>query len=121
MSQNTVERAAQNVRREQSPLALRKESLSALVVFLTWVVTLIAENVDSIPATAGAVGQIAGVAVSAVALWIARFTVPALTEGQEQKLVAEAQRIETADAEAARPVTLPVYTGPTVEQVTNAD
>ena len=52
---------------------------------------------------------------------VARFTVPALTQGQQQKLVAEAERIETADADAARPVTLPVYTGPTVEQVTNAD
>lgn len=121
MSQNTMQRAVENVRRKQSPLTLRKESLSALVVFLTWVVTLIAENVDSIPASAGTVGQVAGVVVSAAAFAIARFTVPALTQGQQRQLVAEAASIEHADEEAAKPLTLPVYTGPTVAEVTDAD
>jgi len=120
MSRNTVERAAQNVRRTQSPLALRKESLSAFVVLVAWVATLITDNIDSIP-VAGTTAQIVGTIASIIAVVVARFTVPALTQGQQQKLVAEAERIETADADAARPVTLPVYTGPTVEQVTNAD
>lgn len=121
MSQNAMKRAVENVRRTQTPLALRKESLSALVALIVWVATLIVDNIDAIPAVAGAAGDVLGVAASLVAYGLARFTVPALTQGQEQKLVAEAQRIEHADAEAARPVTLPVYTGPTVEQVTNAD
>lgn len=119
MSQNTVERAAQNVRRTQSPLALRKESLSALIALIVWVATLIVDNIDAIPATTGAAGDVLGVAASLVAYGLARFTVPALTKGQQQKLVAEASRIETADADAARPVTLPVYTGPTVAEVTH--
>lgn len=119
MSQNAVERAAQNVRRTQSPLALRKESLSALAALLVWVATLIADNIDAIPAAAGTVGQVVGVVVSALVFGVTRFTVPALTQGQQQKLVAEAERIETADADAARPITLPVYTGPTVAEVTH--
>lgn len=121
MSQNTITRAVENVRRTQTPLALRKESLSALAALVVWVATLIADNLDTLPAVAGNVGHILGVVASVVAYGVARFTVPALTQGQEQKLVAEAQRIEHADAEATRPVTLPVYTGPTVDEVTNAD
>lgn len=120
MSQNTVERAAQNVRRTQAPLALRKESLSALAALVVWVATLIADNIATIPTAAGNVGQVLGLAASVVAYGVARFTVPALTQGQQQKLVAEAERIDRDDEEATRPVTLPVYTGPTVEQVTNA-
>lgn len=119
MSQNTVERAAQNVRRTQAPLALRKESLSALAALVVWVATLIADNIATIPTAAGNVGQVLGLVASVVAYGVARFTVPALTQGQQQKLVAEAERIETADADAARPVTLPVYTGPTVAEVTH--
>ena len=121
MSQNTMQRAVENVRRTQSPLTLRKESLSALAALVVWVATLIADNIATIPTAAGNVGQVLGLVASVVAYGVARFTVPALTQGQQQKLVAEAQRIEHADAEAARPVTLPVYTGPTVEQVTNVD
>ena len=113
MSQHTMQRAVENVRRTQSPLALRKESLSALVALVVWVATLIVDNIDAMPATTGAAGDVLGVAASLVAYGLARFTVPALTHGQQQKLVAEAERIETADADAARPVTLPVYTGPT--------
>lgn len=112
MSRNTVERAAQNVRRTQSPLALRKESLSAFVVLVAWVATLITDNIDSIP-VAGTTAQIVGTIASIIAVVVARFTVPALTHGQQQKLVAEAERVERADQDAARPVTLPVYTGPT--------
>lgn len=121
MSQNAVERAAQNVRRTQAPLALRKESLSALAALVVWVATLIADNIATLPAAAGNVGQVLGLVASVVAYGVARFTVPALTKGQQQKLVAEAERIETADADAARPVTLPVYTGPTVAEVTNRE
>jgi len=121
MSQTTVTRAVENVRRTQAPLALRKESLSALAAVVVWVTTLIADNIATIPTAAGNVGQILGLIASVVAYGVARFTVPALTQGQQQKLVAEAERVERADADAARPVTLPVYTGPTVEQVTNAE
>ena len=113
MSQNTMQRAVENVRRTQSPLALRKESLSALIALIVWVATLIVDNIDAIPATTGAAGDVLGVAASLVAYGLARFTVPALTHGQQQKLVAEAERVERADQDAARPVTLPVYTGPT--------
>ena len=119
MSQNTVQRAVENVRRTQSPLALRKESLSALVALVVWVATLIVDNIDAIPAATGTAGDVLGVVASLVAYGLARFTVPALTQGQQQKLVAEAERIETADADAARPITLPVYTGPTVDEVTH--
>lgn len=116
MNTNTLERAAQGVRSKQSSLALRKESLSALAALLAWVVTLIAENADTIPAAAGTVGQVVAVATSALAFGISRFTVPALTRGQQQRLVAEAERIELADSVAAKPATLPVYTGPTVNE-----
>ena len=61
MSQNTMQRAVENVRRTQSPLALRKESLSALVALVVWVATLIVDNIDAIPATAGAAGDVLGV------------------------------------------------------------
>ena len=113
MSQNTMQRAVENVRRTQSPLALRKESLSALIALVVWVATLIVDNIDAIPAETGAAGDVLGVAASLAAYGLARFTVPALTHGQQQKLVAEAERVERADQDAARPVTLPVYTGPT--------
>lgn len=121
MSQHTMQRAVENVRRTQSPLALRKESLSALVALVVWVATLIVDNIDAIPAATGAAGDVLGVAASLVAYGLARFTVPAVTKGQEQRLIAETARVEKADQDAARPLTLPVYTGPTVEQVTNAD
>ena len=121
MSQHTVERAAQNVRRTQNPLALRKESLSALAALVVWVATLIADNLDTLPAVAGNVGHVLGIVASVIAYGVARFTVPALTHGQQRQLVAEAERVERADQDAARPVTLPVYTGPTVEQVTHGE
>ena len=120
MSQHTMQRAVENVRRTQSPLALRKESLSAIVVLVAWVATLITDNIDSIP-VAGTTAQIVGTAASIIAVVVTRFTVPALTQGQQQKLVAEAERVEKADADAARPVTLPVYTGPTVDEVTHGE
>ena len=115
-----MQRAVENVRRTQSPLALRKESLSALIALVVWVATLIVDNIDAIPATTGAAGDVLGVLASLVAYGLARFTVPAVTKGQEQRLLAETARIEEADADAARPVTLPVYTGPTVAEVTHA-
>lgn len=121
MSRNAVERAAQNMRRTQTPLALRKESLSALAALVVWVATLIADNLDTLPTAAGNVGHIIGIVASVIAYGVARFTVPALTHGQQQKLVAEAERVERADQDAARPITLPVYTGPTVEQVANGE
>lgn len=124
MNPTAVERAVENVRRTQSPLHLRKESLSALLAVVVWVATLIADNIDQIPAVAGNTGQIIGLAASVLAYGVARFTVPAITKGQQDQLVAEAQRIEQADqarAEAARPATLSVYTGPTVAEVTDAD
>ena len=56
-----------------------------------------------------------------MAYGLARFTVPAVTKGQKQRLIAETARVEKADADAARPVTLPVYTGPTVDEVTHGE
>ena len=120
MSQHTMQRAVENVRRTQSPLALRKESLSAFVVLVAWVATLITDNIDSIP-VAGTTAQIVGTIASVIAVVVTRFTVPALTRGQQRQLVAEAERVEKADQDAARPLTLPVYTGPTVDEVTHAD
>lgn len=111
MSNSTV-RAVENVRSHQSPLALRKESLSALTALLVWLATIIADNVDTIPLD-GTTGQVIGVIASAVAYGVARFTVPAITHGQEQKLVAEAERLEQVERDAAKPITLPTYTGPT--------
>lgn len=121
MSQQTMQRAVENVRRTQTSLTLRKESLSALVALVVWVATLIVDNIDSIPAVAGAAGDVLGVVASVVAYGLARFTVPAVTKGQEQRLLAETARVEQADEKAARPITLPVYTGPTVSEVANAD
>lgn len=121
MTQNTMQRAVENVRRTQSPLALRKESLSALVALAVWVATLIVDNIDTIPATTGAAGDILGVVASLVAYGLARFTVPAVTEGQEQKLIAEAERVENAEQEAAAPLTLPTYTFASTAEVHNAD
>lgn len=114
---STIERAAKNIRFTQSPLALRKESLTALAALLVWVATLVAENVDAIPAVAGAAGQILGVVASCVAFGVSRFTVPALTRGQQQRLIAETQRLEVE----SQPHALPVYTGPTVDEVPRAD
>lgn len=107
MTPSTVERAAKNIRRTQSPLALRKESLTALVVLVAWVATLITENIDTIP-VAGTTAQIIGTIASVIAFCVARFTVPALTRGQQQRLVAETQRVAQAET-AATPPALPVY------------
>lgn len=121
MSQNTTKRAADNLRARQSPLQLRKESLTALTALVVWVCTLIADNIAAIPAEAGVVGTILGVVASGVAYGVARFTVPALTKGQEQRLIAEAERVETAEQEAAAPLTLPTYTFASTAEVHNAD
>lgn len=117
---NPTARAVDNIRRAQTPLQVRKESLSALAALLVWVATIIADNVDTIPID-GTAGQIIGVIASAVAYGVARFTVPALTHGQEQKLIAEAERLEQVERDAAKPVTLPIYTGPSSTEVPNAD
>lgn len=119
MSNPTV-RAVENVRAHQSPLALRKESLSALAALVVWVATIIADNIDTIPID-GTAGQVIGVIASAVAYGVARFTVPAITDGQEQKLIAEAERLEQVERDAAKPVTLPIYTGPSSTEAHNAD
>lgn len=115
---STIEQATRNVRLSQSPLSVRKESLSALLALLVWVATLIAENIDTIPAVAGTAGQVIGVVASIVAYGVARLTVPALTKGQASRLEAEAARLEAPTSDAAEveevDTSLPVYTGLTV-------
>lgn len=107
-----VQAATGNVRRGQSGLKLRKESLSALVVVVTAVATLITENVDAIPAEAGVAGQVVVAAASVIAWLVARFTVPALTKGQQREIVAEAERLEAEQVRRDAPAELPVYDGP---------
>lgn len=108
-----VEQAARSLRRTQTGLAVRKESLSALVALVAWVATLVAENVDSIPAAAGQAGQVLAVVCSVAAVAIARFTVPALTPGQEAQLVSRAETLQAMESARTAPISLPVYTGPT--------
>lgn len=112
----TMEKATERVRDKQTPLALRKESLSALAALVVWVATLVAEHVETIPETAGTWGQALAVAVSTAAVVVARFTKPALTPGQQRELIEEAERLEALEAARAAedaPVELPVYDGGT--------
>ena len=111
-----VEQAARSLRRTQTGLTMRKESLSALLALVVWVATLIADNVDSIPAAAGHAGQALAVVCSIAAVAIARFTVPALTPGQEAQLVSRAETLQAMDTARNAPLTLPVYDGPTTAE-----
>lgn len=113
---DAVRRATASKRASQSWLETRKESLSALVATIMWVATLIADNVGAVPDEVGQIGYMLATTCSVAVVIIARFTVPALTRGQAEQLAREAHWNEREDqlaAEAARPVALPVYTGPT--------
>lgn len=112
----TMQKATDRVRDKQTPLALRKESLSALAALLVWVATLVAEHVETIPDTAGTWGQALGIAASALAVGIARYTKPALTPGQQRELIEEAERLDALEAARAAedaPAELPIYDGGT--------
>lgn len=113
---DAVRRATASKHASQSWLETRKESLSALVATIMWVATLIADNVGAVPDEVGQIGYMLATTCSVAVVIIARFTVPALTRGQAEQLAREAHWNEREDqlaAEAARPVALPVYTGPT--------
>ena len=115
-----VRRATAAKRSSQSWLETRKESLSALVATILWVATLIADNAGNVPDEVGQIGAMLATFCSVAVVLIARFTVPALTHGQAEQLAREAHWNERDDqlaAEAARPATLPVYTGPTTVEV----
>ena len=100
-----------SIRRTQTGLEQRKESFSALVALIAWVAALVADNVDSIPVEAGIAGQVIAVVCSVVAVGIARFTVPALTEGQAKQLVSRAETLQAREEAASGAGTLPTYTG----------
>lgn len=106
-----VKQAAKSLRETQTGLSVRKESLSSLVALIAWVCVLIAENIDSIPDEAGIAGQILAVACSVAAVSIARFTIPALTRGQEAQLVSRAETIQALQEARLSPAALPVYQG----------
>ena len=100
-----------SVLRTQTGLEQRKESFSALVALIAWVAALVADNVDSVPAEAGIAGQVIAILCSMVAVGVARFTVPALTEGQAKKLVSRAETLQAREQAAGKVATLPTYTG----------
>lgn len=118
---NIVEQATRSMRRTQTGLTERKESLSALVALVAWVATIIADNMDSIPAEAGQWGQVLAVVCSVLAVAIARFTVPALTKGQAAQLVSRAETLQTVEERRTAPITLPVHDLPTTAPVSELD
>lgn len=111
MQTDLVTKSAQNVRKRQSKLALRKESWTALAVLVASIATLVADNADAIPAEAGVAGQVVVAVCSVVAYCVARFTVPALTSGQQALLEQEAETITAHPNDDTAPAECPAVEG----------
>lgn len=111
MSKATTKTAIEAVRAGQSAGKLRKESGSALLSLMTWLAMSGAVLVDQIPQEWSVVALVLGALVGAANVYVARFTEPAVTAAQEERILREVERVEAAEEAAAAPVELPVYSG----------
>ena len=111
MSKETTRKAIGAVRDAQSSGKLRKESSSALVSLLTWLAVSGAVLIEQIPEEWSVAALILGALVGAANVYVARFTEPAVTQMQQDRILREVDRVEAAEAVAAAPAELPVYRG----------
>ena len=118
MSMTVTKQAIETIRASQSAGQLRKESGSALVSLLTWLAVSGAVLIEQIPEEWSVAALVLGALVGAANVYVARFTEPAVTKSQEDRILREVDRVETAAAVAAAPAVLPVYRG---ESTQNAD
>lgn len=111
MSKETTRKAIGAVRDAQSSGKLRKESSSALVSLLTWLAVAGAVLIEQIPEEWSVAALILGALVGAANVYVARFTEPAVTQMQQDRILREVDRVEAAETVAAAPAELPVYRG----------
>lgn len=111
MSKETTRKAIGAVRDAQSAGKLRKESSSALVSLLTWLAVSGAVLIEQIPEEWSVAALILGALVGAANVYVARFTEPAVTQMQQDRILREVDRVEAAETVAAAPAELPVYRG----------
>lgn len=111
MGKMATKKAIEAVRDAQSAGKLRKESGSALVSLLTWLAVSGAVLIEQIPEEWSVAALILGALVGAANVYVARFTEPAVTQMQQDRILREVDRVEAAEAVAAAPAELPVYRG----------
>lgn len=111
MGKETTRKAIGAVRDAQSSGQLRKESGSALVSLLTWLAVSGAVLIEQIPEEWSVAALILGALVGAANVYVARFTEPAVTQMQQDRILREVDRVEAAETVAAAPAELPVYRG----------
>lgn len=111
MGKATTKQAIEAIRATQSAGQLRKESGSALVSLLTWLAVSGAVLIEQIPEEWSVAALILGALVGAANVYVARFTEPAVTQMQQDRILREVDRVEAAEAVAAAPAELPVYRG----------
>lgn len=111
MGKATTKQAIEAVRASQSAGKLRKESGSALVSLMTWLAVSGAVLIEQVPEEWSVAALTLGALVGAANVYVARFTEPAVTQMQQDRILREVDRVETAEAVAAAPAALPVYRG----------
>ena len=111
MGKATTKQAIEAIRDAQSAGQLRKESGSALVSLMTWLAVSGAVLIEQIPEEWSVAALILGALVGAANVYVARFTEPAVTQMQQDRILREVDRVEAAEAVAAAPAELPVYRG----------
>ena len=111
MSMTVTKQAIEAVRASQSAGQLRKESGSALLSLMTWLAVSGAVLIEQIPEEWSVAALILGALVGAANVYVARFTEPAVTQMQQDRILREVDRVEAAAAVAAAPAELPVYRG----------
>ena len=111
MGKATTKQAIEAVRASQSGGKLRKESGSALVSLMTWLAVSGAVLIEQVPEEWSFAALVLGALVGAANVYVARFTEPAVTQMQQDRILREVDRVETAEAVAAAPAVLPVYRG----------
>lgn len=105
-----VVRAIERVRSNQSHGKLRKESGTALGSLMAWLAASGMVLIDQIPHEWSVAALILGALVGVANVYVARFTEPAVTASQQQRIVREMEKIQEWEA-ANSHVELPVYDG----------
>lgn len=111
MGNMVTKQAIESVRAGQSSGKLRKESGAAFASLMTWLAVSGAVLVDQIPEEWSVAALVLGALVGAANVYVARFTEPAVTQKQEERILREVDRVEAEREAAAAPAELPVYRG----------
>lgn len=104
-----VARAIEMVRAKQSRGKLRKESGTALGALLTWLAASGMVIIEQVPDEWSIVALVLGALVGVANVYVARFTEPAVTESQQERIVREVEKLEEWQQAADSRVELPVY------------